>query len=324
MTQLAIMNSKGVIRPVLERLIPEVLPWVSRGASIFLKPNLTYPSHKPGVTTTPAFVDALLSVLRDLGVERITVGEGEGGYNAFSMSEAFSAHGSEAWKRRYGAEVATVTNWPSFEVEVRNRFGSFSAHFPKALLDEFDGVLTLPVPKVHAMTGISGAAKNQWGLVQDPMRLRLHLALSEILFQFHEQVRVGVLIDGTYGLTRNGPMIEGEALELGWAAAASNVWTADVALAGVMNFPLKRIPYLRHALKAGALVDDTSAIWRPFASNDFYLRRNLWNRAAKLTWFSPRLNHLVYFSSTSDMLHRIMYSIRHAPKVLSLRGRDWS
>jgi uncharacterized protein (DUF362 family) len=322
-TQLAIANSSDGMRGALESFIPRVLPWVRSGSSIFVKPNLTYPTPKPGVTTTPEFIDALLSILRDLGVKRITVGEGEGGYNAFPMSHALSAHGGDAWKRRYGVQVAVVTDWPSFDVRVRNRYGTFSARFPKPLLDEFDGMLTLPVPKVHAMTGISGAAKNQWGLVQDPMRLRLHLALPEILFQFHEQVRVGVLVDGTYGLTRNGPMIEGEALELGWIAAASDVWTADIALAGIMRFSPRRIPYLKHALEAGAIVGDTSAIWKPFVNSGFYLHRNLWNHVARLTWLSPQLNHLVYFSSISDQLHRIMYSVRRAPTDLSVRGRDW-
>ena len=324
MARFAILDSRKGVRSVLEQIIPEVLPWVTSGASIFLKPNLTYPSHKPGVTTTPAFLGALLSVLRDLGVGRITVGEGEGGYNAFPMNRAFSSHGAEVWRRKFGAEVSVVTDWPSFAVEVRNRHGAFSARFPRALLDEYDGVITLPVPKVHAMTGISGAVKNQWGLVQDPMRLRLHLALPEILYDFHTRIRVGALIDGTYGLTRNGPMIEGEAIDLGWTAGAADVWTADVALAGIMKFSPKRIPYLRYALDAGVMVDDTSETWRPFECNRFYLQHNFWNRAAKLTWHSRRLNHFVYFSRASDLLHQVMYSIRHAPQDLSVRGRDWS
>jgi len=217
-----------------------------------------------------------------------------------------------------------VNDWPSMTIKVANCRGEYSAHFPRALADEFDGVITMPVPKVHAMTVMSGAVKNQWGLVQDGMRLRLHLALSEILFEFHKAVKpIGVLVDGTYGLTRNGPMIEGISLDLGWVALASDVWTADIALAGIMGIDPRTVPYLRYALDHQVAYEDVRPAWSPFVDDRFYLRVNLWNRAAKLTWRSPKLNRLVYFSGASNALHKVMYKVRHAPEELAVRGRDW-
>jgi uncharacterized protein (DUF362 family) len=313
------------VRESLERLVVQTFPWVTSGSAVFVKPNLTYPHFKPGVTTTPTLIEALLAVLKDLGVRRVCVGEGEGGYNSFRMSDTLAGYGAERWEKQYGAEVAVVNDWPSMPVSVRNRHGDYTAHFPSALRDEFDGVLTLPVPKVHSMTVMSGAVKNQWGLVQDGMRLRLHLALSEILYGFHQQVQpVGVIIDGTHGLTRNGPMLEGVPLDLGWVAAASDVWTADMALAGIMRIDPTSVPYLKYALSQGIKYEDTSALWKPFEDERFYLRLNVWNRAARLTWHSPKLNYLVYFSPLSTGLHRVMYRFRKAPADLSVRGRDWS
>src|SRR6267378_4461582 len=54
------------------------------GDAIFLKPNLTYPEFKPGVTTRVEFITAVAEYFLDRGC-RVTVGEGPGGYNGFSM-----------------------------------------------------------------------------------------------------------------------------------------------------------------------------------------------------------------------------------------------
>jgi uncharacterized protein (DUF362 family) len=241
------------------------------------------------------------------------------------MSATLAAYGSAEWEKRYGAEVAVVNDWPSMSINAENRHGQHTAHFPRALRDEFDGLITLPVPKVHAMTVMTGAVKNQWGLVQDAMRLRLHLGLSELLFQFHQEVQpVGVIIDGAFGLTRNGPMLDGIALRLGWLAVATDVWTADMAMAGIMCIDPLSVPYLKYALRQGVPYEDTSSTWLPFEDDRFYLRRNAWNRVARLTWHSSRLNHLVYFSSMSTAMHKAMYKIRDAPPDLALRGRDWA
>lgn len=312
-------------RAALDQMVPHAFPWVKPGSAVFLKPNLTYPSFKEGVTTTPGMIESVIQVLKDMGATRICVGEGEGGYNSFRMADTLASFGADDWRRKYGAEVAVVNDWAGMPISVTNRHGNFTAHFPRALQDEFDGMITIPVPKVHAMTVISGAIKNQWGLVQDGMRLRLHLALSEILHEFHQQVRnVGVIIDGTYGLTRNGPMVDGIALELGWLAAASDVWTADMALAGIMGVDPATVPYLKYAIDNGATYEDASREWMAFKDSRFYLKINLWNRGARSTWHSPALNHLVYFSSLSTALHRIMYKVRSAPADLAVRGRDWS
>lgn len=313
------------VRQALEEMVPLVFPWATPGSSVFIKPNLTYSCFKKGVTTTPAVIETAIAILKDLGVRRICVGEGEGGYNTFRMADTLASFGADKWRKEFGIEVAVVNDWESMPITVHNRHGSYTAHFPRALRDEFDGMITIPVPKVHAMTVMSGAVKNQWGLVQDGMRLRLHLALPELLYEFHQQVGpVGVIIDGTYGLTRNGPMLDGVVLDLGWVAAASEVWTADVALAGIMNVDPLTVPYLKYALERGVAYESVPNQWKAFRDDRFYLRLNLWNRAARLTWRSPALNNLIYFSWASTLLHQVMYKVRSAPDDLSMRGRDWS
>jgi uncharacterized protein (DUF362 family) len=324
----AIESSDGGLRDAVRAVSARIGLSGSAGRSVFLKPNFTYPFPKEGVTTSRAFIEAVVVHLRELGVERVCLGEGEGGYNAFSMDETFVAFGLDDLTARYGLEVVNLNRWPSTELEVEGRRGRWQVAVPTPVLEEFDTFLTLPVPKVHSMTRMSGAVKNQWGVVQDPMRLALHCGFEEILTALTARLpNPHALVDGSWGLTGNGPMIEGEAIELGWVAGADDLWLCDAVLCRIMGQPPAKVQPLGYAMAAGLvpalddaeLPDDLDR----FVDDRFYLRRNVWNRVAKTTWYSPRLNHLVYFSKASGMLHRVMYAVRRKPDELAARGVDW-
>jgi hypothetical protein len=160
------------------------------------------------------------------------------------------------------------------------------------------------------------------------MRLALHVGIDEILTAVTARLPNPIaLVDGTWGLTGNGPMIEGEAIELGWVAGADDLWLCDAVLCHLMGQPPEKVQPLGFGMAQG-LVPSLEGSRLPadldqFVDERFYLKRNLWNRVAKATWYSPRLNHLVYFSGASGLLHRVMYSVRSKPDELSARGVDW-
>lgn len=324
----AIARQEGDLRTALARVLDDLGVTARLGDAVFLKPNFTYPFPKEGVTTSRELISTLVELLRDAGVRRICLGEGEGGYNAFSMDETFAAYRLEELTDRYGLEVVNLNRWPSTTIPVEGRRGRWDVPLPSPVLEEFDTFLTLPVPKVHSMTRISGAVKNQWGIVQDPMRLALHLGLDEILTEVTARLPNAVaVVDGTWGLTGNGPMIEGEAIALDWVAASDDLWLCDLVLCHLMGQRPEQVQPLGWALKQG-VVPSMAASRLPsdldeFVDDRFYLKRNAWNRLAKVTWYSSRLNHLVYFSKASGALHRVMYSVRTKPDELSARGVDW-
>ncbi len=305
----------------------EAIPGPRDGA-VFVKPNFTYPFEKPGVTTTRDFLVALVEALSDRGVHRICLGEGEGGYNAFSMDATFASFRLDELERRYGIEVVNVNRWPSREFEVEARGRVYRASLPSPLFEDFDTLLSTPVPKVHCMTTISGATKNLWGLVQDTLRLRLHCALPQILSKVIQALPGSFAVcDGTYGLTRNGPMVDGEVIPLGWVAASNDLWLHDLMMCRIMGFPATRVQHLAHAVHHGVAPRieecDLMPKWETFVDNRFYLQRNVWNRVAKAAWFSPTINHLVYTSKASGLLHKAMYSVRRKSPDLLARGVDW-
>ena len=300
-----------------------------RGGAVFVKPNFTYPFEKAGVTTTRAFLVSLIEALTERGVDRICVGEGEGGYNAFSMDKTFDSFRFEELRARYGIEYVNVNRWPSREFVVEARGRSYSVRFPSPIFDEFDSFISAPVPKVHCMTTVSGAVKNLWGLVQDTMRLRLHPALAPILSEVTRALPHGLaLCDGTFGLTRNGPMVDGEVIDLGWVAGSDNLWLHDLMICEIMRMPVTKVGHLSYATKMHLVPEiqdcELSPGWEAFVDDRFYLHRNVWNRLAKSAWHSPSVNHLVYTSKASGALHKAMYTIRKKSPDLLARGVDWN
>jgi len=74
---------------------------------------------------------------------------------------------------------------------------------PVLLLREVDVFITLPVAKVHAMTGVSLGFKNQWGCQPTTMRLRNHPQFAHKILLINRLVRPRLaLFDGTWFLDR--------------------------------------------------------------------------------------------------------------------------
>jgi uncharacterized protein (DUF362 family) len=146
---------------------------VSSEARVFLKPNLTWRNHLPGVTTTPVFIEAVVSLLRDC-TRNLVVGESDGGYHSSKAEEAFEGHGLYNMKKRYGIQVVNLSNGGSESRSVEIAGRPVSVDLPRFLLEEVDVFITLPVPKVHVMTQVSLGFKNQWGCQPGTMRLRNH------------------------------------------------------------------------------------------------------------------------------------------------------
>jgi uncharacterized protein (DUF362 family) len=305
-----------------ERKIIAALNWLEAvdnlksGTKVFIKPNLTYPKFKPGVTTTPQLLKALIKVLSDLGCQ-ITVGESDGGYNSHEVRDVYHDFGLFEYEKEYGIKVVNLSKLPYDFINIRKFRREFNIEFPKILKYETDVFITLPVPKVHAMTKISLSYKNQWGCVPNVMRLRYHSVFDEAIYAINQQFKKKLtIIDGTYGLTRTGPMA-GDSFELGWLAASDSFEAADLIVAKIMGYDLKRIDHYRMAYKNNLMPKEeeikSNQDYNKFKSDKFYLDRDIWSYLALSSWFHPAISHFFYESMFSDILHKIMYTFREKP-----------
>ena len=286
--------------------------------SLFIKPNLTYPVFKKGVTTRVGFVRLLVSTINQINPKlRIYIGEGEGGYNSFSMTEAFKNMGYFELEKEFPqVRIINLSKIPSKGLEIDTPRGPYRISLPEIFFNEVDFSISCPVPKVHCMTKVTLSYKNQWGCLPDVMRLKNHYMFDYIISKVSDILKFRyAFLDGKYGLNNNGPMI-GDPVEINWFVASNSLGAFDMIVSEMMGFDWREIGHLSQAAKYGfipkrkdvELIGDIESLKRKFV-----LKRNFWNYPALAAFHSKKLTYLFYFSKWSKLLHDIMYTFRKKP-----------
>ncbi|MDP2277889.1 MAG: DUF362 domain-containing protein [Nitrospirota bacterium] len=291
---------------------------IKTARAVFIKPNLTYPSYRKGVTTRVEFVRSLVAVLKKLNAEiKIYIGEGDGGYNSYSMTNAFQDMGFMDLKDSFSnVEIINLSKAPSRAVVIGTPRGPYEIALPELFFSEIDFSISCPLPKVHCMTKITLSYKNQWGCLPDVMRIKNHFMFDHIVSKVSDILKFKyAFLDGKYGLDNNGPMV-GDPVELNWFVAGNSLGAFDMIVSEMMGFDWQKVGHLKMARKYGLLPDredikivgDIEGLKRKFV-----LRRNFWNYPALVAFHSKKLTHLFYFSQWAKMLHDIMYMFRKRP-----------
>lgn len=286
--------------------------------AIFIKPNLTYPVYKKGVTTRKELVESLVCVLSEINAAtRIYIGEGEGGYNGFQMSNAMQGMGFDEMEKKYSnVRVVNLSELPVRQAELKAKGKAYIVDLPALFFDEIDFSITCPLPKVHCMTNVSLSFKNQWGCLPDTMRLRNHHVFDDIIGQICERLKFRyAFLDGKYGLDNNGPMV-GDAVEVNWFAASNSLGAFDMIVSEMMGFDWREVGHLNMADKYGYMPkrEDIEIIGNiEYLKRRFVLKRNFWNYPALAAFHSKSLTHLFYLSGWANFLHNVMYTFRKRP-----------
>lgn len=290
-----------------------ILARVSGGTRVSLKPNLTAVTHMPGVTTSPNVIGAVVDILRER-TPHIAIVESDGGYHSWKAEEAFRGHGLDAFVRSHGVELVNLTNEPRRAVPVRTRRGSIPVDVPERLLTGTDLFISLPVPKVHVMTGVSLAFKNQWGCLPDPMRLRLHSVFSDVILAVNRLFRPMVLGDGTTFLDITGPLT-GTPVPMQLIIGATDPGSFDRYATELMGIPWQRVHHLVSAVHNGDMPKTLShrEMNTPpstFKKRTFTLNRTPRNWIALAGFHSRFLSWLGYESwFGKEVLHRFIPTI---------------
>src|SRR5438270_6684179 len=230
------MTAKAFIAPVrpttyLDRIregfeFVDMARLLSGHPRVFLKPNLTYPTYRPGVMTSIEAVEAAILAVKDF-TPHVYIGDSaSGGSYPFSMEKASGDSGMYELGARLGVEVVNLSHMPRTTVELGGG-DPIPLELPALLTDEIDLLITLPVPKIHMYTGVSLTFKNQWGCIPEPKdRLRLHPRLPRVLLEVNKAVHAkAAIVDGRWGLTRSGPML-GDPVALDWVLVSDDIGAA--------------------------------------------------------------------------------------------------
>lgn len=286
--------------------------------AVLLKPNLTYPTYEKGVTTRKDFIECMVRALRRINTRtKIYIGEGEGGYNSFSMDSAFAVMGFNDLEKKYpNLEVVNLSKQSSRVVNLATIEGDYAVELPDIFFEKIDFSISCPLPKVHCMTKLTLSYKNLWGCIPDTMRLKNHYKFDVIIAKIAEALKFRyAFLDGRYGLDRNGPMV-GDPVEVNWFVASNSLGAFDRIVSEMMGYDYRKIRHLKIAAHYGQVADreQINLIGDPERHHrKFTLKRDFWNYPALVAFRSKQLTQLVYFSRWAKLLHDIMYTFRKRP-----------
>jgi uncharacterized protein (DUF362 family) len=227
-------------------------------AKVFIKPNLVYWNRhcnfpKWGVLTTSRVVEDVIILLKEKGIEDITIGEGiitEDIKDKETAADAWEKLGYNTLKERYGVEPIDIMNRPFEKVELAE---GLTVKMNSDMLNS-DFLIDLPVLKTHAQCVVSLGIKNLKGLINIASRKKMHSADPDQDLHFNVSQLANkipptfTLIDGIYTIER-GPAIDGKGRRSNILVASNDLLSADLVGAKLLDIDPIAVPHLVQAAK---------------------------------------------------------------------------
>lgn len=238
-------------------------------ANVFVKPNIVFwtrttPFPKWGVITTSRVVEDMVILLKERGIDEITIAEGMTTYDPKDRETpayAFEYLGYNVLKKRYGIKTLNVFERPFKRIDLG---ASVVLNFNEDILQS-DFLVNLPVLKTHAQAIVSLGIKNLKGLIDVHSRKSCHSPHPEKDFNYmiarlaNKIPPSFTLLDGIYTSER-GPFFEGRLRRSNILIASSDIFSVDKVGAKVLGYDPSEVPYLVHAANDFGRTTDLSDV----------------------------------------------------------------
>lgn len=287
--------------------------YIHKNSTVFVKPNFTFPHYKEGITTSPQLIKSLLEIIRER-TSSVILGESNGGSHSFTAEEAFKGHGMYKICQEVGVRLVNLSNLPWKYIESKIQCKTVKVQLPRLLLEKIDCFISVPVLKVHVVTGVSLSMKNSWGCYPDTMRCLHHQNLSHKLTLIAKLLKPKiVLVDGIYALDKHGPMY-GEAVKTSLILTANNPVVADTLGAMILGIPLQKAKHILMAEKEGVGTTDLREVrintdWERY-KRDFQIKKTLIDRLSTLLFNSDKLARFVMDSPFTPLIYKVASVLR--------------
>ncbi|MBN1102463.1 MAG: DUF362 domain-containing protein [Deltaproteobacteria bacterium] len=217
---------------------------------VVIKPNLVgmdgrYPMPLYGVFTTTRLVHDMVILLKEHGVEKISIAEGSVKRRDLGVGTEgiYEILGYSLLARQYGVKLVDLLQGPFEKVD----FGGFHLEISRPLLDaEF--LINMPALKTHNQAVLSLGFKNLKGGLSLKSRKYCHGAdetldhhLSLFLEKLHPHLTV---LDGIYGLEK-GPFYLGNPIRMNTLAASTDPLAAELVGAHLAGIHPETVPHIR-------------------------------------------------------------------------------
>lgn len=247
-------NPQGSVRKAIE--LCHGLDHLPANARVFIKPNIVFwtkevPFPKWGVITTSRVVEDMVVLLKERGVEDITIGEGTVTMtprDRETPAHAFQSLGYEVLGKRYGVKYLNIFERPFEEVDL----GAGVVVNMNSDILHSDFVVDLPVLKTHNQTKVSLGIKNLKGVIDIKSRKKCHSADPQMDLNYmiarlaNKMPPMCVLLDGIYTNER-GPSFDGKIRRTNILVASPDILSADMVGAKVLGYAPSEVPHLVHA-----------------------------------------------------------------------------
>ncbi len=338
----AIVNYENPMESVRKAVeLSHGLDHLPANAKVFIKPNIVFWTKevrfpKWGVITTSRVVEDMVVLLKERGIDDITIGEGmvtNTPKDRETPAHAFETLGYNLLKKRYGIKYINVFERPFDKVDLG---AGVVLNFNTDILHS-DFVVDLPVLKTHNQTKISLGIKNLKGMIDINSRKKSHSADQKKDLNYHvarlanKMPPMFILLDGIYTNER-GPSFDGRIRRSNILIASADVLSADMVGAKVLGYEPSDVPYLVHAAQdrgrpldlsdievVGKRIEDVSYFHEydfPYVKNNT-LRRSLAKMGIKgLSYPKYDLSMCTYCSSLNGI---ILFAIAQVWK-----GEPWN
>lgn len=282
---------------------------INENSIIFIKPNLTDFVHKPGITTTPQMIKAVIEAFSPR-VKKVFVGESDGGNYSYSADTSLKNHGIFDVARHFpNVEVVNLSKLPRTRVTENVCGKNVWVDLPDLLINEIDCLVSVPVLKTHAMTHGTFSIKNLWGCYPDPMRLLYHKNLDYKLALISKLAKNKIqVVDGFWALDGHGPM-EGTPIRVNKILVSNDPVAVDSSAAYLMNLYKSKIGHLMISEQFGLGISNINKIQ---FNKDIHKE--------KLQKFKPYKVKLDYFSVLlfkSEVLSKLVLASPFTPLIYS-------
>ncbi len=227
-------------------------------AKVFIKPNIVFWTKatifpKWGVITTSRVIEDMVLILKEYGVEDITIGEGtvmQDPKDRETPVHAFESLGYGILKKRYGVKAINIMERPFEKLDLGD---GVVLNFNQDILHS-DFVVDLPVMKSHNQTVVSLGIKNLKGMIDIPSRKKCHSAdpkkdLHYMVARLADKMPpMFTLLDGIYTAER-GPAFDGYMRRSNILVGSRDVLAADLVGAKILGYEPTQVPHLAHAAK---------------------------------------------------------------------------
>ena len=236
---------------------------IGKEERVLVKPNVLYGvSPDKAVTTHPAVFGSVLRVLRENGYENVCYGDSSGRMGT-TLEKDMESCGLKAEADRYG--VMTGDFGTSEKVHFEE--GTIARDF--VLVKEAvkgDAIISVCKMKTHALENITGAVKNQYGLVYGTHKAAGHAKYPDsrkfagMLADLDAYLKPRLYImDGIIAMEGNGPG-SGDPVPMGMILLSRDPVALDTVFARLVYVDPKNVPTCTAGAKRGLGTMDDSGI----------------------------------------------------------------